>query len=113
MRLEIIASSTAEILKELRDWLYDNNELDAADAVAHVAKIRKIDLEPLQPSAQEMQSLIEQARDLLGEAAVRDLLGWWGGTRLLDIAESDWFLLAGELRSAMSLPKAGEAIAAA
>ena len=112
MRLEIMASSTAEILKELRNWLYDNNEREAADAVAHVARLRNFDLHPQQPSAQALETLIEQARDQLGDRAVLDILGWHGGTRLQDIALTHWAFVEAELRGAMSLPRGGAAIAA-
>lgn len=111
MRLEIMAGSTGEILKELRNWLYDNNERDAADAVAHVARLRNIDLRPKQPALHEMETLIEQARTHLGDAGTFDILGWHGGTRLQDIPTTHWSFVDAELRAAMSLPPKGEALA--
>lgn len=111
MRLEIIGTDTTEILRELRDFLHDNNEPDAADAVAHVARLRNIDLRPKQPALHEMETLIEQARTHLGDAGTFDILGWHGGTRIQDIATTHWSFVAAELRAAMSLPKEGQAIA--
>lgn len=104
MRLEIIGNNIAEILRELRNFLQDNNEPDAAAAVDHVARLRNIELRPPQPTLHDMEALINQARDQLGDAMVKDVMGWHGGLRLQDIAENHWAYLQAELRSAMSLP---------